>query len=54
MSDCECTWKNCGHKGRAVPAHDHGDVVTSPALCMACLFVCCGEEDDEREARNGN
>jgi len=46
---CECDWKNCGHKGREVVAADHGVVVTSPALCMACLFACEAERDDEED-----
>lgn len=49
MSACECDWKNCGHKGRVVPAADHGDVRTSPELCMACLFCCEGEREDEMD-----
>jgi hypothetical protein len=43
---CECQWKNCVHKNREVAA-DHGECETSPQLCWQCLFVCCGEEDDE-------
>lgn len=50
MSACECDWKGCGHKGRVVEAADHGDGIrTSPELCMVCLFVCCGERDDEMD-----
>ena len=47
---CECDWKNCGHKGREYPAADHGSVRTSPEYCMACLYVCCAERDDEKGA----
>jgi hypothetical protein len=47
MNYCECTWRYCGHKDRKVEAADHGDVQTSPQLCMACLFVCCAEEEDK-------
>ncbi len=49
VGSCECTWKNCGHKGRTVPAADHGTVRVSPELCMACLFVCQGEIEDEED-----
>ena len=50
MIKCECEWKYCGHKGRETGAADFGDVVISPALCTACLYVCCGEADDEADA----
>jgi hypothetical protein len=50
MSACECDWKY--HQGQPCPAeaHDHGPGVrTSPELCMQCLFVCCGEREDEED-----
>lgn len=50
MADCECDWRNCHHKGRVVPAHDHGNVRSSPELCMMCLHCCEGERDDELDA----
>ena len=46
---CECDWKNCGHRGRQVPTADHGNVQASPELCMACLFCCEAEREDEQE-----
>lgn len=51
---CECDWK--WHEGKPcnTEAHDHGPgLIVSPALCMQCLMVCCGERDDEagNEAR---
>lgn len=47
---CECDWK--WHSGEPCPnpPADHGDVVMLPSMCMECLFVCCGERDDELEA----
>lgn len=50
IGNCECDWKNCHHQDRTVPAADHGTVRTSPELCMACLFCCEGEREDERDA----
>jgi hypothetical protein len=47
---CECDWKDCGHKGWAYPAADQGSVQTSAALCMACLYCCEAERDDEMAA----
>lgn len=45
---CECTWRNCHHKGlESVKAYNHGDVVTSPALCLPCLHICCADQDEE-------
>ena len=50
---CECQWENCDHKGRAVPAVDwQDDIRTSPELCMACLFGCTDEEDEEMDEGN--
>lgn len=51
MPNCECTWKNCHHKDREVRAADLGNVTASPALCMWCLFVCCGEREDEEDSQ---
>lgn len=55
---CECTWKLCHHRegsGKAVPdAADHGSVTSSPAYCTPCLFVCCGEQDEEEDEYSSN
>lgn len=51
MGDCECDWKNCGHKGKTVEAADHGSVRTSPELCLQCLWCCEAERDDEMDER---
>lgn len=44
---CECDWKfhegdPCGND-----AAEYDDLIVSPALCVPCLHVCCGERDDE-------
>lgn len=50
MPDCECDWT--WHRGQPcpTPAADHGTVRTSPELCMQCLFVCCGDREDQEDA----
>lgn len=53
MAACECDWKNCHHKDDPnIPAADLGSVRSSPAYCTPCLFVCCGERDDEEDAQS--
>lgn len=37
---CECEDKYHGEKGCTRPPAEHDGVITSPALCMACLFGC--------------
>jgi hypothetical protein len=50
VSRCECDW-GPWHRGRPCPneAADHGDVRTSPELCLQCLYVCCKERDDAED-----
>lgn len=45
MNQCECD--QFKHKDRLCdfPAEDHSPVVSSPALCTACLFYCYADED---------
>ena len=45
---CECDWTF--HQGRDCdnPPRDTGFIVTSPALCTACLFVCRAEAENGR------
>jgi hypothetical protein len=41
---CECDRFKHEDTPCTFPAEDHGDVISSPALCTACLFYCWADE----------
>lgn len=43
LSDCECDRGRHQTQPCQMPAAEHGIVITSPALCLGCLWVCWDE-----------
>lgn len=48
--NCECDKYRHADTPCQMPAADHGSVISSPALCTGCLFVCFADDEDDDDA----